>query len=169
MFDTTTPHRLRRTRPAPGPHQAHTRPAPGFFSDVTQFDLAGGAGQKRDLRTMEPVSDIIGHCFVVGDTRHQLRASMSAGWRGSAGQVRRNCRIRRQFQFFPGKNPDTGAGLAGGFYAGQVARPGFCARQARQWSAMKNENFNMSIRHVVPGTTRWARLLCRAGSPKLLD
>ena len=36
---------------------------------------------------MEPVSDIIGHCFVVGDTRHQLRASMSAGWRGSAGQV----------------------------------------------------------------------------------
>ena len=84
-----------RTRPA-RPHQARTRPAPGphqgFFSDVTQFDLAGGAGQKRDLRTMEPVSDIIGHCFVVGDTRHQLRASMSAGWRGSAGQVRRNFR-----------------------------------------------------------------------------
>ena len=24
----------------------------------------------------------LGHCFVVGDTRHQLRASMSAGWRG---------------------------------------------------------------------------------------
>ena len=41
---------------------------------------------------MEPVSDIIGHCFVVGDTRHQLRASMSAGWRGSARQVRRNFR-----------------------------------------------------------------------------
>ena len=50
--------------------------------------------------------------------------------------------------FFPGKNPDLGAGSAGGFYAGQVARPGFYARQARQWSAMKNENFNMSIRHV---------------------
>ena len=33
----------------------------------------------------------IGHCFVVG-ARHQLRASMSAGWRGSAGQVRRNFR-----------------------------------------------------------------------------
>ena len=32
-----------------------------------------------------------GHCFVVG-ARHQLRASMSAGWRGSAGQVRRNFR-----------------------------------------------------------------------------
>ena len=28
----------------------------------------------------------LGHCFVVGDTRHQLRASMSAGWRGSAGR-----------------------------------------------------------------------------------
>ena len=39
---------------------------------------------------------------------------MSAGWRGSAGQVRRNCRIRRQFPFFfPGKNPDLGAGSAG--------------------------------------------------------
>ena len=34
----------------------------------------------------------LGHCFVVGDTRHQLHASMSAGWRGSAGQVRRNFR-----------------------------------------------------------------------------
>ena len=39
-------------------------------------------GQECDLRTMEPVSDIIGHCFVVG-ARHQLRASMS-GWRGRA-------------------------------------------------------------------------------------
>ena len=71
-----------RTRPAPGPRQ-------GFFSDVTQFDLTDFAGQKRDLRTMEPVAGEIGHCFVVG-ARHQLRASMSAGWRGSAGQVRRN-------------------------------------------------------------------------------
>ena len=70
--------------PAPGPHQ-------GFFSDVTQFDLTDFAGQKRDLRTMEPVAGEIGHCFVVG-ARHQLRASTSAGWRGSAGQVRRNFR-----------------------------------------------------------------------------
>ena len=81
------PHQA-RTRPAPGPHQARTRPAPGprqgFFSDVTQFDLTDFAGQKRDLRTMEPVAGEIGHCFVVG-ARHQLRASMSAGWRGSAG------------------------------------------------------------------------------------
>ena len=42
------PHQA-RTRPAPGPRQARTRPAPGphqgFFSDVTQFDLTGGAGQ----------------------------------------------------------------------------------------------------------------------------
>ena len=52
--------------PAPGPHQ-------GFFSDVTQFDLTDFAGQKRDLRTMEPVAGEIGHCFVVG-ARHQLRA-----------------------------------------------------------------------------------------------
>ena len=66
--------------PAPGPHQARTRPAPGFFSDVTQFDLTDFAGQKRDLS----VAGEIGHCFVVG-ARHQLRASMSAGWRGSAG------------------------------------------------------------------------------------
>ena len=49
---------------------------------------------------MEPVSDIIGHCFVVGDTRHQLRASMSAGWRGSAGQVRRNFRQSLQKRIF---------------------------------------------------------------------
>ena len=72
-------------RPAPrlrswSPHQARTRV---FFSDVTQFDLTDFAGQKRDLRTMEPVAGEIGHCFVVG-ARHQLRASMS-GWRGSAG------------------------------------------------------------------------------------
>ena len=79
-----------RTRPAPGPRQARTRPAPGprqgFFRsgcNVTHFD---------DLRAMEPVSDIIGHCFVVRDTRHQLRASMPAGWRGSDGQARRNFR-----------------------------------------------------------------------------
>ena len=77
---------------------ARTRPAPGFFfSDVSQFDLTDFAGQKRDLRTMEPVAGEIGHCFVVG-ARHQLRASMSAGWRGSAGQVRRNCRLGRQFR-----------------------------------------------------------------------
>ena len=45
----------------PGPHQV-------FFSDVTQFDLTDFAGQKRrTLRTMEPVAEIIGHCFVVGD------------------------------------------------------------------------------------------------------
>ena len=41
---------------------------------------------------LSELPDTIGHCFVVGDTRHQLRASMSAGWRGSAGQVRRNFR-----------------------------------------------------------------------------
>ena len=35
------PHQA-RTRPAPGPHQARTRV---FFSDVSQFDLTGGAGQ----------------------------------------------------------------------------------------------------------------------------
>ena len=32
------------------------------------------------------------------------------------------------FDFFPGKNPDLGAGSAGGFYAGQVARPGALCR-----------------------------------------
>ena len=42
---------------------------------------------------------------------------------GYAGQVRRNCRLRRQFRnFFPGKNPDLGAG-----YAGQ-ARPGYAGQ-----------------------------------------
>ena len=36
--------------------------------NVAQFDdLTDFAGQKRDLRTMEPVSEITGHCFVVGD------------------------------------------------------------------------------------------------------
>ena len=60
---------------------------------------------------MEPVSDIIGHCFVVGDTRHQLRASMSAGWRGSAGQVCRNFRQlspHRTTGFFFHSCPPTG-------------------------------------------------------------
>ena len=128
MFDTTPPHRRHRllvcqthqplfgasfrkyvsqsvgdlasearTRPAPGPRQ-------GFFSDVTQFDLTDFAGQKRDLRTMEPVAGEIGHCFVVG-ARHQLRASMSAGWRGSAGQVRRNFRqLSPHRTTMPGRN-----------------------------------------------------------------
>ena len=62
MFDTTTPHRLRRAR---------------VFSEVARLqcdsldltlDLTDFAGQKRRaMRTMEPVSHIIGHCFVVGD------------------------------------------------------------------------------------------------------
>ena len=164
MFDTTPPHRRHRllvcqthqplfgasfrkyvsqsvgdlasearTRPAPGPRQ-------GFFSDVTQFDLTDFAGQKRDLRTMEPVAGEIGHCFVVG-ARHQLRASMSAGWRGSAGQVRRNFRqlsphrtTGKKFAevvglddnldiFFLGRIPTLArAWQAGGSDAGQVAR-----------------------------------------------
>ena len=33
------------------------------------------------------------------------------------------------FFFLDRKNPDLGAGSAGGFYAGQVARPGFYAGQ----------------------------------------
>ena len=80
---------------------------------------------------------------------------MSAGWRGSAGQVRRNfrleffslqssphrttgnflftCRLRRQPRHFFLGRIHLGAGLAGGFYAGQVARRGgFYAGQARQ-------------------------------------
>ena len=41
---------------------------------------------------------------------------------GYAGQVRRNCRLRRQFRnFFPGKNPDLGAGSDAG-QARPVAR-----------------------------------------------
>ena len=90
------------------------------------------------------MSEIIGHCFVVG-ARHQLRASMSAGWRGSAGQVRRNfrqlspqdnwkkihsCPPTGPLDFFSqlsaGKNPGLGAAQArqaGGSDAGQV-RPG---------------------------------------------
>ena len=35
----------------------------------------------------------------------------------------------RQSRHFCGKNPNLGAGSAGGFYAGQVARPGFYAGQ----------------------------------------
>ena len=85
--------------PAPGPHQ-------GFFSDVTQFDLTDFAGQKRDLRTMEPVAGEVGHCFLVG-ARHQLRASMSAG---------RGCRLDDNDNLdilFAGKNsPWRGLGRA---------------------------------------------------------
>ena len=70
-----------------------------------------------------------------------------------------SCRLRRQPRhFFHGKNPGLG-----------VARPGLYAGQARQWSAMKNdENFNMSIRHVEAIRFQGQqggrpRLLCRAG------
>ena len=83
---------------------------------------------------MEPVAGEIGHCFVVG-ARHQLRASMSAGWRGSAGQVRRNFRQwsphRTTGFFFAGKNSNLGAGSD----AGQVRR------NFRQWSTGQLENF----------------------------
>ena len=43
--------------------------ASGTFPETTSADSSHSyrASQKRDLRTMEPVSDIIGHCFVVGD------------------------------------------------------------------------------------------------------
>ena len=76
---------------------------------------------------------------------------MSAGWRGSAGQVRRNFRQlsphRTTGKKFLGRIP-TLARARQGSDAGQVARPGQ-ANASRAWSAMKNdENFNMSIRHV---------------------
>ena len=133
---------------------------------MTQFDLTDFAGQKRDLRTMEPVAGEIGHCFVVG-ARHldsgpptgQLdfffagkNCNLGAG--SDAGQVRRNfrqwsphrttgnffrrgCRLGRQPRhFFPGKNPDLGAGLAGlrcraGGAAGEASMPGRRGRVAQ--------------------------------------
>ena len=159
MFDTTPPHRRHRllvcqthqplfgasfrkyvsqsvgdlasearTRPAPGPRQ-------GFFSDVTQFDLTDFAGQKRDLRTMEPVAGEIGHCFVVG-ARHQLRASMSEP--GRFAETLDSCPPTGQLEkifaevvglddnldiFFLGRIPTLArAWQAGGSDAGQVAR-----------------------------------------------
>ena len=40
---------------------------------------------------------------------------------GYAGQVRRNCRLRRQFRkIFPGKNPDLGAGSDAGQAGGAL-------------------------------------------------
>ena len=41
---------------------------------MTQFDLTDFAGQKRDLRTMEPVAGKTGHCFVF--------AGKNSPWRG---------------------------------------------------------------------------------------
>ena len=60
---------------------------------------------------MEPVAGEI-HCFVVG-ARHQLRASMSAG-AALPGRFAEIVGLDDSFEeFFPGKNPDLGAGLAG--------------------------------------------------------
>ena len=112
-FDAPPPHRLRRTRPAPGPHQV--------FSEVARLqcdslDLTLGltdfAGQKPVKSVgQSPVSEITGHCFVVG-ARHQLRASMSAGWRGSAGQVRRNFRqLSPHWNFFSQLSPHRTTGF----------------------------------------------------------
>ena len=68
------------------------------------------AGQKQDLRTMEPVAGEIGHCFVVG-ARHQLRASMSAGKNFSQRLSLRRQRQPRHF-FLLGRI-HLGAGSAG--------------------------------------------------------
>ena len=102
---------------------------------------------------------------------------MLAGWRGSAGQVarpggyarqvRRNCRIRRQFRFFfPGKNPDLGAGLAGcrlrcraGGAAGRLCQAGMW--RARRWASPyslgepSNECWR-AINEVGRASTHWA-------------
>ena len=53
----------------------------------------------------------LGHCFVVGDTRHQLRASMSAAL--AKKSVLQSSPHGRTGIFFPGKNPDLSAGSAG--------------------------------------------------------
>ena len=112
----------------------------------------------------------LGHCFVVG-ARHQLRASMSAGWRGSAGQVRRNfrqssphrttgfffhgCRLRRQPRhfFFPWEESRPWARQ--GSDAGQ-ARPGGYARQ------------ECGALGVGRARTHWASHQTRLGEPVLI-
>ena len=127
------------------------RPAPRlrfFFADVTQFDLTDFAGQKRDLRTMEPVAGKTGHCFVVGE-RHQLRAlhvglarlcragspkavvpHRTTGFffhscppTGQLEIVFQGCRPGRQPRHFFCWDEFTLARARQGFYAGQ-ARPG---------------------------------------------
>ena len=74
--------------------------------------------------------------------------------------------------FFPGKNPDLGAGSAGGFYAGQVARPGFYAGQ--ECGALGIEAGRAIKRGWEPvliGQTRthWASHQTRLGEPVMLD
>ena len=122
-----------RTRPAPGPRQARTR----VFSDVTQFDLTDFTGQKRDLRTMEPVAGEIGHCFVAGQVRRNFR--QLSPHRTTGKFFRRGCRLRRQPRhFFPGKNPDLGAGLAGWRLRCRAGAAGLCRAgmwRARRWAS----------------------------------
>ena len=110
------------------------RPAPGFFSDVTQFDLTDFAGQKRDLRTMEPVAGEIGHCFVVVSCVSPCRAGAALPGRfaetldscpptGQLAIVFQGCRPGQPRHFFCWEE-FTLARARQGFYAGQVARPG---------------------------------------------
>ena len=96
---------------------------------------------------------------------------------GYAGQVRRNCRLRRQFRiFFPGKNPDLGAAMPG--------RRGLC-RAAGASQPLAKKSVLQSSPHgttgifflgKIPtlarawqaagyaGQARPGRLLCRAGA-----
>ena len=43
---------------------------------AASIDLTDFAGQKRDLRTMEPVAGEIGHCFVVGAGPGNLKCTI---------------------------------------------------------------------------------------------
>ena len=130
----------------------------------------------------EPVSDIIGHCFVVGDNIRDISCVPPCRRAGAARVAplqkvpdiltKKNVEVvfyRTTSTFFSWEEFRPWRGL-GRSYARQVARPGQ-ANASRTWSAMKNdENFNMSIRHVegirCPGQQGgWLR--CRAGGRRL--
>ena len=157
---------------------------------MTQFDLTDFAGQKRDLRTMEPVAGKTGHCFAVGE-RHQLRALhvglarlCRAGspkavvppqdhWKFFSLQSSPHRTTGFFFSvvglddnldiFFAGKNLDLGVGSAGGFYAGQ-ALPGSDAGQEYVASLSAwNSQQSMSdfLRHALVGFRNITQIIGR--------
>ena len=94
---------------------------------------------------------------------------------GYAGQVRRNCRLRRQFRnFFPGKNPDLGRAMPG--RRGRRARCGAVGRASTKplgepvlrgrWASQLGEHVLGRIRVGASHQTRLGRAIKRGwGEP----
>ena len=158
-----------------GPHQARTRPAPGFFSELRSWSEAGSAAsvlepapgphQARKAVALVPRNWKQAYFFGVACVEFPGSASTCPG------QVRRNFtgQLEKFFAevvglddnldfFFPGKNPDLGAGYAGqagGFYAGQL---GPRSHWQKKLQVLPHDNLD-----ILGRTGFYFFLVCRAG------